>query len=49
MTDLDNSLARRTDIKGAGLGLIAATVAGAQPAQADNGDASEIWSGEYWA
>ena len=49
MTKPDNSLARRTVIKGAGLGLIAGAVAPALPANADDADGSEIWHGEYWA
>jgi pimeloyl-ACP methyl ester carboxylesterase len=51
MTDLDHKVARRTVIKGAGLGL-AATVAGglaAQAANAEPSEAAEIWSSEYWA
>ena len=49
MTHLENSFARRTVIKGAGLGLMAGTLAPALPAKADTPDNSEIWSGEYWA
>src|ERR1700754_5349130 len=49
MTELDNPLARRTLIKGAGLGLIAGAMAPALAASADTADSSEIWSGEYWA
>ena len=45
----DKPLARRTVIKGAGLGLIAGAVAPALPAKADDADGSEIWHGEYWA
>ena len=51
MKHLDQPLARRTIIKGAGLGL-AAGVMGANLAQAANAEASEggeIWSSEYWA
>src|SRR5579871_5077780 len=42
-------LARRAVIKGAGLGLIAGTVADAVPAQSESIEGSEIWSQEYWA
>jgi pimeloyl-ACP methyl ester carboxylesterase len=51
MTDFDRPLARRTLIKGAGLGLVAGTLADAispQNAQAAI-PGSEIWSSEYWA
>jgi pimeloyl-ACP methyl ester carboxylesterase len=50
MTHFDRPLARRTVIKGAGLGL-AGGLAGALPAQsavAATVDGSEIWSSEYW-
>jgi len=50
MTELENRLARRTVIKGAGLGLMAGTLAPALSAAAEETtDNSEIWSGEYWA
>src|SRR6201992_1663905 len=53
MTQPENTLARRTVIKGAGLGLIAGAVGPALPASAedkpDENDGSEIWHGEYWA
>src|SRR6516225_9110927 len=42
-------MARRAVIKGAGLGLIAGTVAEALPAQSASIEGSEIWSQEYWA
>jgi pimeloyl-ACP methyl ester carboxylesterase len=51
MPHLDQPLARRAVIKGAGLGL-AAGVAGlgaAQAASAERSEGGEIWSGEYWA
>jgi pimeloyl-ACP methyl ester carboxylesterase len=51
MTDRDPHLARRTLIKGAGLGLVAGALADAistQVAQAAVPE-GEIWSGEYWA
>src|SRR5579864_837510 len=46
MTDFDTTLPRRTVLKGAGLGLVAGTLA--LPAQAVAAD-GEIWSQEYWA
>ena len=52
MKQLDRPLARRTLIKGAGLGLVAAGMADpllAQGAEAAPGEGSEIWSQEYWA
>ena len=53
MTDLDHKLARRTLLKGAGLGVSAGVVAalGAGPAQAaaQPSEGGEIWSGEYRA
>jgi pimeloyl-ACP methyl ester carboxylesterase len=48
MTHLENPLARRAVIKGAGLGLVAAALADALPAKAA-ADGGEIWSNEYWA
>jgi len=48
---LDQLLARRAVIKGAGLGLVAGGMAGALPAQnavAAAGEGGEIWSNEYW-
>src|SRR3978361_1200170 len=51
MPHLDQPLARRAVIKGAGPGLHAG-IAGAMPAQAANAERSEggeIWSSEYWA
>lgn len=53
MTEREHPLARRTVIKGAGLGaglgLIAGTLAPALPARADTANQGEVWSGEYWA
>ena len=50
MTHLQNPLPRRAVIKGAGLGLVAGTLADAVPAQsAGAAESNEIWSGEYWA
>src|SRR5580704_5811938 len=51
MKHLDRPLARRSLIKGAGLGLVAGGLAGALPAQgADTASGGgEIWSSEYWA
>ncbi len=52
MAKLDHPLPRRTVIKGAGLGLVAGSLAGALPARdaaAATVDGSEIWSSEYWA
>src|SRR5437588_10571412 len=50
MTDFDRPLARRTLIKGAGLGLAAGTLMdalhGSGAAAAAEG--GEIWSSEYW-
>jgi pimeloyl-ACP methyl ester carboxylesterase len=48
---LNQLLARRAVIKGAGLGLVAGGMAGALPVQnadAATVDGSEIWSSEYW-
>jgi pimeloyl-ACP methyl ester carboxylesterase len=50
MSHFEHPLARRTVIRGIGLG-VAASAAGAMPAQAATADApagSEIWSSEYW-
>jgi pimeloyl-ACP methyl ester carboxylesterase len=47
----NQSLGRRTLIKGAGLGLVAGGISAALPAS-DAGaaqESGEIWSGEYWA
>jgi pimeloyl-ACP methyl ester carboxylesterase len=55
MTNCDHPLARRTIIKGAGLGLGVGVVAGltasasAQSPTAAPSQSSEIWSSEYWA
>jgi pimeloyl-ACP methyl ester carboxylesterase len=52
MTHLDQSLGRRAVIKGAGLGLVAGTLAEALPARnavAATGEGGDIWSSEYWA
>ena len=52
MKHLDQLLARRTIIKGAGLGLVAGGIAGALPAEnavAATAEGGEIWSSEYWA
>src|SRR3979411_671865 len=52
MKRLNQLLARRTVIKGAGLGLVAAGMADALPAQSAAAAAEEsekIWSSEYWA
>jgi pimeloyl-ACP methyl ester carboxylesterase len=52
MRQLDHPLARRTVIKGAGLGLGAGVVAGlagaAAPSAAQSSEGGEIWSSEYW-
>src|SRR5260370_17739751 len=51
MAHLDHPLARRTVIKGAGLGLVAGGIASTLPppgANAATGE-GEIWSSEYWA
>src|ERR1700693_5229077 len=51
MKHFDRPLARRTVIKGAGLGLVAGTLADALPARsADTAtpEGGEIWSSEYW-
>src|SRR5437763_12770151 len=48
ISPFENPLARRAVIKGAGLGLIAGTLADALPAQAAS-EGGEIWSREYWA
>ncbi len=52
MTNLDQSLGRRTIIKGAGAGLLAGGLTAALPAPAANAatlKGGEIWSAEYWA
>jgi pimeloyl-ACP methyl ester carboxylesterase len=53
MTDRDPMLARRTVIKGAGLGLVAGALADTASAQGSDCtvgvSATKIWSGEYWA
>ncbi|GAC1618504.1 MAG: hypothetical protein NVS4B4_03550 [Bradyrhizobium sp.] len=50
MTHLDRFLGRRAVIRGAGLGLVAGTLAEALPrAVAATGEGGEIWSSEYWA
>jgi alpha-beta hydrolase superfamily lysophospholipase len=51
MTNFDRPLARRAVIRGAGLGLVAGTLADAASAQTAREDipGKEIWSGEYWA
>jgi pimeloyl-ACP methyl ester carboxylesterase len=52
MTHLDRFLARRAVIRGAGLGLVAGTLAEVLPSQgavAATGGGEEIWSSEYWA
>jgi pimeloyl-ACP methyl ester carboxylesterase len=48
MKRLNQLLARRTVIKGAGLGLVAAGMADALPAQSAE-ESEKIWSSEYWA
>ena len=50
MTEFNQSLERRALIKGAGLGLVAGTIAAALPAQnaAAATEGGEIWSSEYW-
>src|SRR3979409_705818 len=52
MNHLCQSPARRAVIKGAGLGLVAAGLAGAiatPSAAAATSEGDDIWSGEYWA
>src|ERR1700681_3518592 len=52
MEKFDHPLARRTVIKGAGLGLVAGGLASALPtpdASAAGSEGGEIWSSEYWA
>src|SRR5882672_6333777 len=52
MEKFDHPLARRTVIKGAGLGLVAGGLASALPtpdAGAAGSEGGEIWSSEYWA
>src|SRR6266852_4733804 len=52
MEKLDRPLARRTVIKGAGLGFVVGGLASALPTQSASAAASEggeIWSSEYWA
>jgi pimeloyl-ACP methyl ester carboxylesterase len=47
---LNQSLGRRTVIKGAGLGLVAGGISAALPVQNAGAatESDEIWSGEYW-
>ena len=50
MTEFKHPLARRSVIKGAGLGLVAGALAEVVPARSEGPvEGSEIWSGEYWA
>ena len=42
-------LARRAVLMSAGIGIGAGLMAGAAPAKAENANAGEIWSQEYWA
>src|SRR6266853_2826661 len=51
MKHLDRTMARRTVIKGAGLGLIAGALTDTASTQGANAAAEggEIWSSEYWA
>jgi pimeloyl-ACP methyl ester carboxylesterase len=52
MTNFDRPLARRAVVKGAGMGLVAGTLADALPMQgavAATAEGDEIWSSEYWA
>jgi pimeloyl-ACP methyl ester carboxylesterase len=52
MKRLDHPLPRRAVIKGAGLGIVAGSLAGVLPtpeAVAATVDGGDIWSGEYWA
>ena len=50
MKQLNQSLGRRTLIKGAGLGLVAGGISAALPVQEAGAatESDEIWSGEYW-
>src|SRR5260370_20831917 len=52
MEKFNHPLARRTVIKGAGVGLVAGGFASALPtpgARAAGSEGGEIWSSEYWA
>ncbi|MBV9563402.1 MAG: alpha/beta hydrolase, partial [Bradyrhizobium sp.] len=50
MIDRENSLARRTVVKAAGLGLVAGALSPMPAARAaDASESGAIWSGEYWA
>src|SRR6202165_5637175 len=52
MKRLDQLLARRTVLKGAGFGLVAGGLADALPAHSADAatvEGGEIWSSEYWA
>jgi pimeloyl-ACP methyl ester carboxylesterase len=51
VTQFNQSLGRRTLIKGAGLGLVAGGISAALPAQNAGAaqEGGEIWSSEYWA
>src|ERR1700694_2193934 len=52
MKRLDQLLARRTVLKGAGFGLVAGGLADALPAHsadAATAEGGDIWNGEYWA
>ena len=50
MKQLNQSLGRRTVLKGAGLGLVAGGISAALPVQNAGAatESDEIWSGEYW-
>ena len=50
MKELNQSVGRRTVIKGAGLGLVAGGISAAMPAQnaVAATEGGEIWSSEYW-
>ena len=52
MEEFDRPLARRTVIRGAGLGLVAGGLASSLPTPSTGAAAAEggeIWSSEYWA
>src|SRR5258705_5607248 len=48
MTNSENLIARRTVLKGLGLGVAATAAMPAQAATAVPSEGGEIWSSEYW-
>ena len=48
MTNFENRVARRTVLKGLGLGVAATAAMPAQAATAVASEGGEMWSNEYW-